>query len=214
MKCVYWHAELLVYPIGNATLFTAHKLASRRETAVPAFSPPDSPLFQFPVARNVCWYFPSITAPAVNRLHRLTSRLKCSASFARAEFLQRVRRLLTGGSLRPACALGGNRLASLFQDEVLQQPPIFCNLLGKLTDRLPTAVAEEAVIIAACQCRNVDCERMFCKNLLPFNNQFVDFRNKSFTLFCRSLPILHREFAVQLEVFQPGGNEVDTAEFR
>ncbi|MBQ9088127.1 MAG: hypothetical protein IJY46_05025, partial [Lentisphaeria bacterium] len=40
----------------------------------------------------------------------------CSASFARAEFLQRVRRLLTGGSLRPACALGGNRLASLFQD--------------------------------------------------------------------------------------------------
>ena len=48
----------------------------------------------------------------------------CSASSARAEFLQRVRRLLTGGSLRPACALGGNRLASLFQDEVLQQPPI------------------------------------------------------------------------------------------
>ena len=28
----------------------------------------------------------------------------CSASSARAEFLQRVRRLLTGGSLRPACA--------------------------------------------------------------------------------------------------------------
>ena len=49
----------------------------------------------------------------------------CSASSARAEFLQRVRRLLTGGSLRPACALGGNRLASLFQDEVLQQPPFF-----------------------------------------------------------------------------------------
>ena len=49
----------------------------------------------------------------------------CSASSARAEFLQRVRRLLTGGSLRPACALGGNRLASLFQDEVLQQPLIF-----------------------------------------------------------------------------------------
>ena len=48
----------------------------------------------------------------------------CSASSARAEFLQRVRRLLTGGSLRPACALGGNRLASLFQDEVLQQPLI------------------------------------------------------------------------------------------
>ena len=45
----------------------------------------------------------------------------CSASFTRAEFFQRVRRLLTGGSLRPACALGGNRLASLFQDEVLQQ---------------------------------------------------------------------------------------------
>ena len=49
----------------------------------------------------------------------------CSASSARAEFLQRVRRLLTGGSLRPACALGGNRLASLFQDEVLQQPLFF-----------------------------------------------------------------------------------------
>ena len=44
----------------------------------------------------------------------------CSASSARAEFLQRVRRLLTGGSLRPACALGGNRLASLFQDEVMR----------------------------------------------------------------------------------------------
>ena len=28
----------------------------------------------------------------------------CSASSARAEFLQRLRRLLTGGSLRPACA--------------------------------------------------------------------------------------------------------------
>ena len=53
----------------------------------------------------------------------------CSASSARAEFLQRVRRLLTGGSLRPACALGGNRLASLFQDEVLQQPLFLC-LIG------------------------------------------------------------------------------------
>ncbi|MBQ9087260.1 MAG: hypothetical protein IJY46_00610, partial [Lentisphaeria bacterium] len=52
----------------------------------------------------------------------------CSASSARAEFLQRVRRLLTGGSLRPACALGGNRLASLFQDEVLQQPLLLSNL--------------------------------------------------------------------------------------
>ena len=75
IKCVYWHADFLEYPIGNAVRFTAHKLASRRETAVPAFSPPDSPLFQFPVARNVCWYFPSITAPAFSRLHRLNSRL-------------------------------------------------------------------------------------------------------------------------------------------
>ena len=52
----------------------------------------------------------------------------CSASSARAEFLQRVRRLLTGGSLRPACALGGNRLASLFQDEVLQRRLYFTAL--------------------------------------------------------------------------------------
>ena len=74
-KCVYWHAESLESPVGNAVPFTARKRASRRETAVPAFSPPDSPLFQFPVARNVCWYFPSITAPAFSRLHRLHSRL-------------------------------------------------------------------------------------------------------------------------------------------
>ena len=45
----------------------------------------------------------------------------CSASSARAEFLQRVRRLLTGGSLSPACALGGNRLATSFQNNK------FCN---------------------------------------------------------------------------------------
>ena len=52
----------------------------------------------------------------------------CSASFARAEFLQRVRRLLTGGSLRPACALGGNRLASLFPRRGFATAPFLCLL--------------------------------------------------------------------------------------
>ena len=31
----------------------AHKVSGRRATAVPAFSPPDSPLFQFPLAYKV-----------------------------------------------------------------------------------------------------------------------------------------------------------------
>ena len=34
-------------------VFTVSRVASRRATAVPAFSPPDSPLFQFPLAYKV-----------------------------------------------------------------------------------------------------------------------------------------------------------------
>ena len=79
-------------------------------------SPRRTPLFSSSPSRaRFGWFLSLITTPAFSRLHRLHSRLTCSASFARAEFLQRVRRLLTGGSLRPACALGGNRLAKLFQ---------------------------------------------------------------------------------------------------
>ena len=36
----------------------AHKVASRRETAVPAFSPPAPPLFQFPFAYKVWLVLP------------------------------------------------------------------------------------------------------------------------------------------------------------
>ena len=42
----------LVYKV-----FSVSKLASRGATAVPAFSPPDSPLFQFPFACRV-WLVP------------------------------------------------------------------------------------------------------------------------------------------------------------
>ena len=103
---------------GNIYKFSiAHKLACRRGTAVPAFPPPDSPLFLLLIAHKLFWSFFLITAPALNRLHRFRSRLTARLPAARAEFLQRVRRLLTGGSLCPACALGGNRLARLFQYE-------------------------------------------------------------------------------------------------
>ncbi|MBQ9087284.1 MAG: hypothetical protein IJY46_00740, partial [Lentisphaeria bacterium] len=79
----------------------------------------------------------------------------CSASSARAEFLQRVRRLLTGGSLRPACALGGNRLASLFQDEVLQQLLFFIRTTcgGNLVARIFRN--------AKGACARCCCERIF-----------------------------------------------------
>ena len=85
----------------------AHNVSSRRETAVPAFSPPDSPLSQFPFAYKVWLVLPfdynACVQPIENRLH---SRLTCSASFARADFYQRVRRLLTGGSRCSAVAQG------------------------------------------------------------------------------------------------------------
>ena len=69
------------------------------------------PLFRLPIAHKLFWSFFFVTAPAFSRLHRLHSRLTARLPAARADFLQRVRRLLTGGSLCPACALGGNRLA-------------------------------------------------------------------------------------------------------
>ena len=83
----------------------AHNVSSRRETAVPAFSPPDSPLSRLPIAHKLFWSFFLITAPAFSRLHRLNSRLTARLPAARAEFLQRVRRLLTGGSLCSAVVL-------------------------------------------------------------------------------------------------------------
>ena len=101
--------------------FIAHQLASRRGTAVPAFPPPDSPLCRLQIAHKLFWSFFLITAPALNRLHRFRSRLTARLPAARAEFLQRVRRLYTFGSLCSACALGGNRLASSFQNKVLRQ---------------------------------------------------------------------------------------------
>ena len=79
------------------------------------------------IALLICfslWGYSLIPTPlcAFFRLQRLRetiwsrSRLNARLPAAHAEFLQRVRRLLTGGSLCPACALGGNRLAKLFQN--------------------------------------------------------------------------------------------------
>ena len=73
-------------------------------------------LCQFPSAHKANWYFPADYCACVQPITSASLAAYCSASSARAEFLQRVRRLLTGGSLRPVCALGGNRLASSFQD--------------------------------------------------------------------------------------------------
>ena len=81
-----------------------------------SFPPSDSPRCRIPHAYMV-WLAVSllIITPAFSRSHRLNSRLTARLPAACAEFFQRVRRLLTGGLLCPACALGGNRLADLFQ---------------------------------------------------------------------------------------------------
>ena len=111
MKACYLVCKAVGVPGNTYGVFIGHNLASRRGTAVPAFPPPDSPLCRLLIAHKLFWSFFLITAPALNRLHRFRSRLTARLPAARAEFLQRVRRLLTGGSLCPACALGGNRLA-------------------------------------------------------------------------------------------------------
>ena len=119
------YAKLLEYPAIYTNFLSRTNLPAGGGQPFRLSPPPDSPLCRLPIAHKLFWSFFLITAPALNRLHRFRSRLTARLPVARAEFLQRVRRLLTGGSLRPACALGGNRLASLFQDEVLQQPLFF-----------------------------------------------------------------------------------------
>ena len=44
--------------VDIALILFANNISSRRETAVPAFSPPDSPLFQFPFAYKVWLVLP------------------------------------------------------------------------------------------------------------------------------------------------------------
>ena len=101
--------------INNAV--HAHNQPCRRRTAVNGFPPAGAPTFASPHTRiRGGWYFPADYSACVQPISSASLAAYCSTSSARAEFLQRVRRLLTGGSLRPACALGGNRLASLFQD--------------------------------------------------------------------------------------------------
>ena len=95
--------------------FGGRRQPCRRGTSVPAFPPPDSPLFRLPLANKPDWLFPADYSACVQPITSASLAAYCSASSARAEFLQRVRRLLTGGSPRSACALGGNRLADSFQ---------------------------------------------------------------------------------------------------
>ena len=109
------------------------------------FPPAGAPTFasSHPRIRQI-GIFPLIIAPALAHPcgvgHR--SRLTCSPSSARAEFLQRVRRLLTGGALRPVCALGGNRLASSFQDTSAdsseeKETPLSAKQIRRLAERPP-----------------------------------------------------------------------------
>ena len=83
------------------------------------FLPAGLPSFPVPPrVPGLAGSFLLIITPAFSRLKiGFTRGLNARLPAARADFYQRVRRLLTGGSLCPACALGGNRLAIFFQDE-------------------------------------------------------------------------------------------------
>jgi hypothetical protein len=97
-----------------------------------------------------------ITTPAFSRFSiGLTRGLNARLPAARADFYQRVRRLLTGGSLCPACALGGNRLAILFQDKVLFQISETTKAKHRFAAiprfSLPTFFSREILQISFCQ---------------------------------------------------------------
>ena len=88
------------------------------------------------------------------------------------------------------------------------------SLFGELTDRLPTAVAEEAVIVSACQRRNVDRVGITIEEFDPVLDQFVDVLTQIFTLLGRSFVVLHPEFRVAAGESDTGSNEIDTTAFR
>ncbi|MBQ9087293.1 MAG: hypothetical protein IJY46_00790 [Lentisphaeria bacterium] len=94
MKCVYWHAESLAYPIGNATFSTRANLPAGGRQPF-RLSPRRTPLFS--------------SSPSRATLIGISLRLQRLRS---ADCIGFTRGLL----------LGGNRLASLFQDEFLEQP--------------------------------------------------------------------------------------------
>ena len=79
------------------------------------FPPAGLPPLPVPTRVQYHWYFPADYSACVQPITSASLAAYCSTSSARAEFLQRVRWLLTSGPLRPVCALGGNRLASSFQ---------------------------------------------------------------------------------------------------
>ena len=89
-------------------------------------SPRRTPLFSSSPSRTrFGWFFLLIITPAFSRLKiGFTRGLHARLPAARADFYQRVRRLLTGGSLCPACALGGNRLATSFQNNKFCNSPL------------------------------------------------------------------------------------------
>ena len=104
-ECVYHHAAYIIHSFS---------LAGGGQP-VPAFLPPEPPPFPVPSRVHHSWLFPADYSACVQPIASASLAAYCSASSARAEFLQHVRRPLSGGSLRPACALGGNRLADSFQ---------------------------------------------------------------------------------------------------
>ena len=78
-----------------------------------AFLPPEPPPFPVPIRARHRWYFPADYSACVQPISSASLAAYCSTSSARAEFLQRVRRLLTGGSLRSAVAQAMAGQASL-----------------------------------------------------------------------------------------------------
>ena len=105
------------------------------------FPPAGAPTFASSHTRiRIDWYFPADYSACVQPIASASLAAYCSTSSARAEFLQRVRRLLTGGSLRPVCALGGNRLASSFQatsigsfgEEINRTGVLECQVVGRV----------------------------------------------------------------------------------
>ena len=84
--------------INNAV--HAHNQPCRRRTAVNGFPPAGAPTFASPHTRiRGGWYFPADYSACVQPITSASLAAYCSASSARAEFFQRVRWLLTGGSL-------------------------------------------------------------------------------------------------------------------
>ena len=79
-KHVYWHAESLEYPFCNAAFFSHTNLPAGGRQPF-RLSPHRTPLFSSSPSRaRFGWFLSLIMTPAFSRLHRLHSRLTCSAS--------------------------------------------------------------------------------------------------------------------------------------